>query len=109
MSPGSRLAGELKRALSGLAVMAGGVAAVMEDEGIKGSMGSDDLCPTALWLSARFGTEVRVGSERVRARDGSGWVEVEMPARVSDFVARFDRGRYPQLVSRFLPDGGTEN
>lgn len=109
MSPGSRLADKLERALGRLAGMAGGIAAVMEDAGIKGSMESDDLCPMALWLQARLETEVRVGSGRVRARDGLGWVEVQLPVKVSEFVALFDSGSYPQLVSPFLPFGGTEN
>jgi hypothetical protein len=105
MSPESRLADKLRISLTRLAAMAGGVAAVMEDAGIKGSMGSDDLCPAALWLSARIGTEVRVGSDRVRARAGTTWVEAALPATVSDFVARFDQGSYPELVTPFLPDG----
>ena len=109
MSPESRLAGQLERALFRLAGAAGGVAAVMEDTGMRGSMGSDDLCPVALWLAAHLDTEVHVGCGRARARERRVWVEATLPAGVSDFVAGFDNGIYPQLVSPFLPDAGDDD
>jgi hypothetical protein len=109
MSPESRLAEQLERALSRLARTAGGVAAVMEDAGIRGTMASDDLCPVALWLAAHLDAEVHVGCGRARARERRVWVEARLPAGVSDFVTGFDTGSYPQLVSPFLPDAGYDD
>jgi hypothetical protein len=109
MSPESRLAGQLERALFGLAAAAGGVVAVMEDAGVRGTMGSDDLCPVALWLAAHLDAEVHVGCGRARAREHRVWVEAMLPAGVGDFVTGFDTGSYPQLVSPFLPDAGYED
>jgi len=94
---------ELTTALSELALASGGVVSVLEENGIKGTMGSDDLCPVALWLGARVNAEVHVGIRHVRARQGQHSAEVPTPGEISDFVAQFDAGHCPQLVSPFHP------
>lgn len=72
------------------------VAFALRAAGITGWIGRGYRCPIANYLTANGVTIGYVTCERIKLGDA----EAVMPGPIGDFVAAFDEGRYPQLVTR---------
>lgn len=75
-----------------------GVAAFLESQGIKGTIGHSTKCPLAVWLQREVGHDnVRVGGATISIPHEGATTKVDIPAVLFAFMLDFDGGFYPNL------------
>jgi hypothetical protein len=82
-------------ALAALGDTPDAVAETLRAGGWRGQRASCESCPLARYLAGSFGGEWMSASTETLAP--FGWVRHPQP--VAEFVVRFDRGHYPDLVA----------
>lgn len=87
------------------AMTADGIAEFFQGEGIKADRADTVTCAVARFLKDQTGEDIRVHTTRVS--DGkTGLSIMVLPETVKEFIQKFDRGEYPDLlVNPFIPQG----
>lgn len=89
----------LAEALAALPETADGIAAHLTAKGVRGVPGDGCDCPISNYLTAYGFRRVWVTPAWMRAYPEPDVRQtVETPTRIADFVIRFDRGEFPELV-----------
>lgn len=95
---GTVTAAELAAALAALGGTPDAVAATLRAAGVTGEPSCPRRCVVAEWLRVRLGLYGRPSVGRHVA--SVGVVTVRHPAALLEFLRRFDRGDYPDLLAR---------
>jgi len=89
--------------LLGMFTSADAIAEYLANRGIKGDRSLLESCPLSNLALKTLdnGMHIEVDKEAlfIHASDSTGWYRIPLTPVLSDFVARFDRGEYPQLVA----------
>jgi hypothetical protein len=88
----------LREALAALPTEPNEIARVFAELGIKGRRHSPGCCPVANYLKAEAGVPHIGVSPRMVWTSTMGR-PIDLPVHVREFVDRFDRRRYPELVA----------
>jgi hypothetical protein len=78
------------------------IARFFYDEGVRGERHNSHGCPAQKWIQVTTGGDYVVGSVAVYSKTAAGRpdkVVAQNPAALSNFIAEFDSGVYPQLAT----------